>query len=444
MDDKIYKIIKSGEDYHNDKVVIGNEQYYVYYTPVSDEKGNVVGAAFAGSKESFVKDTIFNSVFQSCIMAVILIFVFLAIVVFIALKMRKPVIQIISFIKTIASGVVNAQVDASSIIKEFKELLQTANSLKEVLTSITDNANTKLNIAMDSMESVKDGVSICDEASAGIVYAVDDMVKGNLDIAESIQKCSESMQEIGEEIQSIVKLSELTNEKTLEIKQSNHETKETILSLMEANDDTTKVSEEIINSIMEANEATKQIVEAAQTIEDLTAQTNLLALNASIEVARAGDAGRGFAVVADSIQQLANQSDLSAKEIKNTTERITQISENNVTLASKIKNSIIREKDALQKVTESFEDSNKKLEVAVQNVESMKDNTDSLNEDKDRVIDEIHNLSAVSQESAASCEETNASVEQLKANISTIAGQANDTYDASMDVVEEMKYFKKR
>ena len=59
-----------------------------------------------------------------------------------------------------------------------------------------------------------------------------------------------------------------------------------------------------------------------QLISDISSSTNLLALNASSEAARAGEAGKGFAVVATKVDNLANSTQDSLKELELVIERV--------------------------------------------------------------------------------------------------------------------------
>ena len=78
-----------------------------------------------------------------------------------------------------------------------------------------------------------------------------------------------------------------------------------------------------INSELEKLARSAEIVEKVLfDIVDIAGQTNLLGFNASIEAARAGSAGRGFAIIAREVKKLADKTDSSVRDSKDSVSRL--------------------------------------------------------------------------------------------------------------------------
>ncbi len=69
-------------------------------------------------------------------------------------------------------------------------------------------------------------------------------------------------------------------------------------------------------AIQDLSQESENISNILTVIRGIAEQTNLLALNAAIEAARAGDQGRGFAVVADEVRNLSQKTQQSTGQIE--------------------------------------------------------------------------------------------------------------------------------
>lgn len=437
----IWDAVKQGKDYYAEGTVIGGKQYYVCYIPVANSSGKVVGMAFAGIPESIVSNNIANNTRTIMIAFVCVAAICVVVIILVGLRIRKPIIRIAAYTHLLSRGSLSTDIDNASSIKEISTLIDSAESLQGNLKSIISQVDDKTERLNQNVKMIHNGIQISNEATEGIVDAVNELSQSSVHIAESVHSTAESMQNVGESILSIADSAVSTETEAQEIETISSEAKDNLSRLINANKNTVMISENVVTGIDEANAAIEHIRKAADAITNIASQTSMLALNASIEAARAGEAGSGFSVVASSIQSLAGESDNSAKEIQTIIDEIIDKSRNNVQLANQIKEAVDSEGNALAAVSDSFDQVNDKIHITVDTIHNISKEIDALNQDKEKVLEEVHSLTAISEENTASCQETTDSIKDLRENIEMINRQTMDTNNISEELKESVAYF---
>lgn len=438
----IYKKVLEGEDYYNSGVKIGDNEYYVYYTPVMDGYKKVVGMAFAGMPQEVVTKHIDKSLQGLLFVSLIILVISSVTVIVVSIRIKKPIAMISKTTSSLATGNLGVEIDAKSAIKEIDVLIKADEELKNNFNDVISLVNGKSEELAGNVADITEGIGASTTAAGEIVKVVGDLAGSTESMAQSVQNTVVTMNDFGRDITSISELVESADKSSEEGLNISREAKNNLDSLIRANKNTYSISNDIIKGINESSQAVDEISKAIEAISNIASQTNLLSLNASIEAARAGEAGKGFAVVASSIQDLADQSDKSTKEIQIVIENIVRKSEHNVTLAGLIKEAVDNEGTVLEEVSTSFEDVDSKINETAHAVENIKIKAEELDKNKDVVLDEINNLSALSQENATSCEETTASMEDLNENIEIINKKIGNAKKIAQSLQESVTYFK--
>ena len=442
MDAAIWAKVQNGEDVHAKGVNVGGHDYYVYYMPVRDGNSQVVGAAWAGQPQADVSNTIRKSVIAMVILTLILVIVFGVIILLVSRKLVRNLAIILSELGLLAEGNFTSEVQPTSSVKELAEIgkdtVTVRQKIRAIVVDILDDVR-ELNKDMDDVEGA---VTTVNSATEGIVRAADDLSKGSMEMAESVQNTQVNMIQIGDDIDGIKALTEEATSYAKEVETENQTAQAALDELMKANADTINVSKSVVDGINTSSEAVRKIAEAASVIESIASQTNLLSLNASIEAARAGEAGRGFAVVAGEISSLASQSDQSSKEIKAIVDEIIATSDKNVEYAGQISEAVNNEGTVLNQVNDSFSVVNEKVGSTVNAIHTIAEKTNELDAAKTQVLDDVSALSSISEENAASCQETNASMEEIGATIQTIKEEADKTLEITNILRKAMDVFK--
>lgn len=441
-DPAIYKQVSSGEEYFSDNVSIGAGTYYVYYVPIRSERGDVVGMAFSGEPENTVISEIKSATVGSVMIAVVFTVLFAVIVALVAFRIRKVIAEVNKGLDSVADGNIGIEVSHSSLILEIDQLIMAEAKLQQKLQDVISGVLNEAGSLDANMENITNGVDGCNQVAEGIVAAIDEITKGNVDMAESVQNTAEQMIDMGNHITEITRLAADASMAANTVKIESGEAKQQLQKLMEANDTMVQISDDVVSGINESSKSVEAIRQAADMIAEIASQTSLLALNASIEAARAGEMGRGFSVVASEISNLATQSDESTRKIQKIVADVIASSQRNIILSNQVKDAVNNEGTVLSKVSNSFDVVDEKILQSADAMNEISLKTERLVEVKGKVLDEINTLSAISEEDAAGCEETNASMVEFKTNIENINQQASDTKDISVQLNESVSYFK--
>jgi len=289
--------------------------YFVTKVPLKDFQDNVIGYIVIGKSLESVQGIIshLEETTNTQLMFTILtdILVLLMLTVIIMMTVKKPLANLISTTKDLASGDADLTkrldtaagdeiANTNSWINAFIERIQ--NTIADA--KVTGGKNCEITqefstISKEIMTRVSQSATIIDD-----LHTKGDNIHGTL--ATSLEISQKAQATIEETKENLNQTKEILFELTSKVEENSAKELE--------------LSEKLTHLTAEAN----QVKGVLSVISDIADQTNLLALNAAIEAARAGEHGRGFAVVADEVRQLAERTQKSLAEINATISVIVQ------------------------------------------------------------------------------------------------------------------------
>lgn len=441
-DPKIWETVRAGNDYEADGVEIRGEEYYVYYMPVCSDDGEILGMAFAGERESIVQDAISDMLRSLVLRSVCLNVLFIAVMVYLSFKIRKPLLTTAEYIDQIANGNLSGNLEVKSVIREVTTLIRASVSMRDKLNSIVTEVDGHAAQLDSSMELLNTLASASSKGTNQIRQAVDELAATAASLAENVQTVNSRMLEMGDNVNAIHSETVTLNENSNKMDRANRNASESMNLVLESSHTSSDIITEMIVQVKATNEAIASISKAVELISDITAQTNLLSLNASIEAARAGQAGKGFAVVATEIKQLAEQSSQSADTIKKIADDILEKSNKSVELTERMRALAEKEQADIGGAKNGFDALSQIIEANVTTAGIIAEKTKNLEELKQTIINSITELSAISEENAASNEEVTANVSDIAEAVNKISDDTGTIKKVSTDLKELMQYFK--
>jgi methyl-accepting chemotaxis protein len=261
-----------------------------------------IGTVAVRATGYFVKQKLLTEVLTTVVEIAIMALMLGAIVLFISLKLSKPIVHMASVLKDIAEG--EGDLTKTIPVSSKDEIGQMATYFNSFIE--------KLNEIVLSIKGYSRNIALGSEELRG---KMEEIGKTEETLMETSSSTSTAVEQMAGNIATIAQNTNHLSTNADETEKLAVDGQKAVQGTIDGINKVKSVLEEGAREVKSLGNRTSEIGNVATVINDIADQTNLLALNAAIESARAGEHGRGFAVVADEVRKLAERTAQSTKEI---------------------------------------------------------------------------------------------------------------------------------
>lgn len=424
--DQIFELTRENKKTEAAKLV--NEKY----VPLLDKMGDLLSqiSEIAGKNAKTMVEQgntfVFTAIAVVCVVAGVSIVLAVALGVYIADGICKPVTELEKAAADISAGKLDTDISYQSgdelgrladsmraTINDLRFYIQDFGYVMAELSKGNLTVNTKAeyqgNFAdlqhsiMTLTEALNDTLRRLNESAEQVASGSEQVSFGAQALSRGASEQAVSIEEVGDAIAMV----------SCQVKNNEDNAMQARLEARRVEEEMTASNQkmlDMISAMKEINETSGAIRKIIKTIENIAFQTNILSLNAAVEAARAGEAGKGFGAVADEVRNLAAK---SAEASKST--------------AQLIQNAVA----AVEKGTLIADETAKALMISGENVNNVACRVNEISEASTmqtesiiQINESIAQISEVVQSNSATAEESAAASEELSAQSQLLIGLA--------------------
>lgn len=327
--------------------------------------------------------------------------------------------------------------DETAMVAEKFNLL-----LEKIRNTVSAAAVSATTLSKEAAE-LSDTTTNVHEATIQISHTVEDITKGNQELASEVTNVSLNLNGINRHAQDAAKDMMTVIKQFDDAKDAVESGKAAVTKQSDHMVQTISITNQVADTVKILENKAMAINSIVQTISSIAGQTNLLALNAAIEAARAGENGKGFAVVAEEVRKLAESSGKATEEVFQHVNEIMAAVEATITQVNLTGDTIKTQVETVDRTRYAFDEISKQVAAIMKHADATNERMQEVTSQVGKLDNALQNISAIAEETAAATEQALASTQEQSAGIESINTMTSELSAVSNDlrsIVQRFRY----
>ena len=321
--------------------------------------------------------------------------------------------------------------------------------LSKALVAVESSMKNTVGLVVESGDDITNAVGQLENVIGNLVDQVANISAVSEELAASMEETAATAENLSSSSDNMVGQIDRMKEKNTEgmyavqdITERANVLKEEAEQAYETTEEVTRQTQIKLQAAIEDSKQVEEINQLTNAILNIADQTALLSLNASIEAARAGESGKGFAVVADEIRKLAENCELTAIQIQNITNNVTESVENLCNNATQVLEFIeVHVKETNKKLIDTSEQYNNDALHMEEILSEFNKVANSISSEISTVVKAFGDLKDATADGARGTTEVAINAEQVALNTGYVREEAEKLKVVSQKLDETMQQF---